>query len=131
MVKNTDNIIITMKLNNIRDTLQKRKKLRNNMTNEEILLWSRLKKRQFKNIKFRRQHSIDHYILDFYAPEIKLAIEIDGGQHFKPEKIEYDNNRDQFLKAAGIKVIRFTNGDIRKNLSGVLLKLQNIINDIK
>jgi very-short-patch-repair endonuclease len=60
----------------------KRQQLRNNLTPAELILWSRLRGKQIYNCKFRRQYSIDYFVIDFYAPEIKLAIEVDGESHF-------------------------------------------------
>jgi len=65
-----------------------RKKLRNNMVSTEIILWSRLKNRQLKGLKFRRQYSIGNYIVDFYCPEHRLAIELDGMTHDNTEKFD-------------------------------------------
>lgn len=100
------------------------------MTEEEIILWSKLKQKQLNGYKFRRQHSIENYILDFYCPEKRLGIELDGGQHYQDEKINYDEKRTNNLKTLNIKIIRFTNFDIRNNLNGVLAKILMTLNDI-
>ena len=97
--------------------------LRNNMTPEEIILWSRIKSKKVKNAFFSRQKVIGNYIVDFYCSEYKLVIELDGGHHFRDNKEKEDIKRDNFLKEQGIKVLRFSNLDIRKNLNGVLEKL--------
>lgn len=96
-----------------------RKRLRASATPQEIILWSRLKKSQL-GYKFRRQHSIGKYILDFYCPEKHLIIEIDGSQHINSE---YDKERDKFLEGLGFKVLRFWDNDVNNNLEGVLLKI--------
>ena len=109
---------------NISKLYPRRKELRNNATPQEILLWSKLKNSQL-NFKFRRQHSIAGYIVDFYCPAKKLVIEIDGSQHFQKEAAIYDNTRTKLFEGLGIKVIRFTNADINVNIEGVLLKIRS------
>ena len=86
-----------------------RKELRNNLTSAEARLWSMLKNKQLEGRKFRRQHSIDNYIVDFYCPEEKLAVELDGQVHDNPVTEKYDNIRDSVLKNYGLKVLRFEN----------------------
>ena len=97
-----------------------RKYLRNNSTNAEKLLWSKLKGSQVLEYKFRRQQGIGSYIVDFYCPEVKLAIEIDGETHIKPDEVEYDKNRQYEIEELGIQFLRFTNRDVLDNLDGVL-----------
>ena len=100
---------------------QIRKDLRNKMTAPEIVLWSKLKNKQFNNCKFRRQHGIGKFIVDFYCPELKLVIEIDGANHFFDKDSEkYDNDRQKFIESQGVKVLRFTNNDILDNLNEVM-----------
>ena len=102
--------------------------LRKNSTIHEKRLWNLLKNRQFHNLKFKRQHPIGDYIIDFICKEIKLIIEIDGGQHNEPESINYDNERTEFLNSLGYKVLRFWNNEIYENIDGVLLKIKQEIN---
>ncbi len=110
----------------------KRRKLRNNMTEPEKRLWYHLKSKQLEDIKFRRQCSIGPFILDFYAFEIKLCIEIDGDSHFESaETLSYDLNRSDYLNQRGIKVIRFNNIDVMKNLDSCLLDIKQEICFIK
>jgi very-short-patch-repair endonuclease len=90
------------------------------MTVEEKMLWNRIRPQVFLLYKFRRQYSVGSYILDFYCPQKKLAIEVDGSQHFVKDGIDYDKNREQFLNSAGISVLRFSNLEVRANLLGVL-----------
>ncbi|OGY43807.1 MAG: hypothetical protein A3B89_03780 [Candidatus Buchananbacteria bacterium RIFCSPHIGHO2_02_FULL_40_13] len=98
-----------------------RKNLRNKLTFYEIILWSKLKNRQINNRKFRRQHGIGNYIVDFFCPELKLVIEVDGANHSFDEKSEqYDTERKKYIESQGIKVIRFGNNEIKDNLIGVL-----------
>ena len=79
--------------------------------------------RQF-GTKFRRQYSVDAYVLDFYAPRVKLAIEVDGDSHFTASGREYDHLRTTYLRAFGIEVLRFTNMDILQNIEGVLTTIE-------
>jgi very-short-patch-repair endonuclease len=99
-----------------RDT---RKTLRNNATDPERRLWQHLRGKQL-GTKFRRQYSVDAYVLDFYAPRSKLAIEVDGDSHFTPKAREYDQERTTHLNRFGIAVLRFTNLEIVENIEGVL-----------
>ena len=103
--------------------LYRRKELRNNSTPEEILLWLRLKNSQ-TGFKFRRQHSIGGYIVDFYCPAKKLVIEIDGPQHFKKENKEYDKIRSDYFEGLSIKVLRFTNLEVDTETERVMKKIK-------
>ncbi|WP_338116906.1 endonuclease domain-containing protein [Vibrio maerlii] len=82
-------------------------------------------------VKFRRQHSIKRYIVDFFCKEIKLAIEIDGNSHFKEDSKSSDAVRDDYLNGLGIRVLRFTNSDIMQNLEVVLSSIRSAINSRK
>ena len=94
--------------------------LRKNMTDAERLLWSKVRRKQLKGLQFYQQKIINDYIVDFYCHEEKLVIEIDGGQHYTEEKIKTDIERDQNLKELGLKVLRYSNLDVLKNIEGVL-----------
>lgn len=94
--------------------------LRRSQTDVEKLLWSKLRNRQIENNKFRRQHPLSNYILDFYCIEQKLAVELDGSQHTKPDQRLYDNKRTKVLNSLGIKVLRFWDNDVLNNLDEVL-----------
>lgn len=102
------------------ETKDYRRDLRKNATPQEVLLWSRLRSGQL-GVKFRRQHAIGSYIVDFYCIEKKFAIEIDGSQHFEETAVLYDKQRTQFLEAQGCTMIRFPNNEININLDGVLM----------
>ena len=110
-------------VNNIKSLLYRRKDLRNKSTPEEILLWLQLKQSKL-GAKFRRQHSIGGYIVDFYCPTKKLVIEIDGPSHLTKENKEYDKIRTEFLKGLDIKVIRFTNLEIATETQRVVDKIK-------
>ncbi len=98
----------------------KRRDLRSHMTLPEVRLWVRLKQRGLLGYKFRRQHPIGPYIVDFYCPKLRLAIELDGGHHFEPEQRAYDRLRQRFIKNAGVLVIRYTNADINTDINAVI-----------
>ena len=91
---------------------EKRRRLRNNPTKVESVLWSYLRNRQIEDTKFRRQFSVDNYIVDFYAPAIKLVVEVDGDTHFKEEEVEYDRRRQSDLELFEVTFLRFTNTDV-------------------
>jgi len=92
--------------------------LRKNPTHAENLLWKYLRRKQFAQLKFRRQQPIDHYIVDFVCIEKKIIIEVDGGQHSIER--EKDIERENYLRRNGFKVLRFWNNDILENIEGVL-----------
>src|SRR5574340_608168 len=94
------------------------RRLRRDETNVERRLWNRLRNGQICDAHFRRQHPAGRYILDFYCPALRLAIELDGGQH--GEMHARDQDRDQWLQANGVTVLRFWNSDVIGNLNGVL-----------
>ncbi|WP_238178368.1 endonuclease domain-containing protein [Calothrix sp. 336/3] len=100
--------------------MEKRRTLRNNLTPAETKIWAKLRGRQVENCKFRRQYSIGAFVVDFYLPELKLAIEIDGESHIQPRAMEYDQERQLFLEAKGIRVMRFTNEQVYQKLDGVV-----------
>ncbi len=94
--------------------------LRRNATDCERILWRHLRNRNFAGYKFRRQHPIDPYVLDFYCPALKLAIELDGSGHSYVLRKKSDQTREDFLAGKGIAVVRFWNHQIRQELDGVL-----------
>jgi very-short-patch-repair endonuclease len=94
------------------------------MTPSENLLWQNLRNRKVSNHKFRRQHPISKYIVDFYCNEAKLVIEVDGGIHFVNDNPEYDKFRTLQLEVIGLKVIRFRNEEVLKNMSKVLAEIR-------
>lgn len=105
----------------------KAKQLRQAMTDAENTLWLHLQKKQFHNLKFRRQQPIGIYIADFVCFEKKLIIELDGGQHNEINNIKHDNKRDEFLQSQGFTVVRLWNNDIFENIDGVLEYLEQVI----
>jgi very-short-patch-repair endonuclease len=99
-------------------TKRRARNLRQNMTETETRLWQALRGRRFEGFKFRRQRAIGPYFADFVCLEKGIVIELDGGQH--AEHMEYDRERDAYLRRAGYEVLRFWNSDVTENLDGVL-----------
>jgi very-short-patch-repair endonuclease len=108
------------KIYNNPDVKDFRKMLRANLTPAEARLWTLLKSKQLENLKFRRQHSVGKYVLDFYCPSLKIAIELDGQYHYNLASIEYDSARTEYLNTMGIKVIRFENKAVFDHTDWVL-----------
>jgi very-short-patch-repair endonuclease len=99
--------------------LERARELRHPQTPAEATLWGALRNRNL-NYKFRRQHPIDRFIVDFYCAQAKLCIEIDGDSHGEASQVEYDAARTACLEELGYKVIRFNNEDVRYNPDAVL-----------
>jgi len=106
--------------------LSRARELRREMTPQERKLWQRLRRKQLFGIKFRRQHPIHRFILDFFCYEHKLTVEIDGDSHYQPDQQEYDQARTDWLAQHGIRVIRFTNRDVDTNIEGVLDEIAQV-----
>ncbi len=94
------------------------RQLRRNATFPERLLWGRLRAGRMNGVKFRRQHPINEFVLDFYCDEARLAIELDGDSH--AGRAEYDNDRSRQLAKLGIRVLRIANDDVLRDLDAVL-----------
>ena len=103
------------------------RQLRENMTDAERLLWAKIRRKQLKGYQFYRQKPIGDYIVDFYCPRAKLVVEVDGGQHFTDEIIEYDGIRDEYLSSLGLMVLRFTNIDVMTHIDGVVERIEGEI----
>jgi very-short-patch-repair endonuclease len=104
--------------------------LRKNMTLSEILLWKKLRDRKIFNTKFRKQHPISMFIVDFYCHELKLVIEVDGDIHNDKESREYDLGRSAELNKFGLKVIRFTNDEVIYNIDSVITRILGVITEL-
>ena len=100
--------------------------LRHNQTEAEAILWSRLRAHRMGGVKFRRQHAIDNYIVDFCSPRRKLILELDGSQHL--EQADYDVERTKHLEAKGYRVLRFWNNEIMNEIDAVLNVIWTEIN---
>ena len=114
-----------MKLNNTSSLRPLRRQLRMSLTPAEALLWKHLQNRQTAGRKFRRQHSIGPYILDFYCPREKLAVELDGAAHDHEQTAERDEARTRYLVSLSIRVLRFENRDVVSNMEGVLRMIED------
>lgn len=106
-------------LYNRQEQTSRRIQLRNDQTPAEWKLWLELRGQQL-GYKFRRQYGIGTFIVDFYCPRLRLAIEVDGDSHFESDAIEYDNKREKYLNDNHIQIVRFTNQDIYHNLDEVI-----------
>ncbi len=104
------------------------RRLRGRLTDAEKLLWSKVRRKQIKNHQFFRQKPLGGFIVDFYCKEARLVIEIDGGQHYEDENIKADREREEFLKSLGLKILRFTNLEVLKNIDGVTAKIYGELN---
>jgi len=102
------------------ELLRRARELRQNATDAEHVLWQLLRNRQLLGYKFRRQHPLAGYVLDFYCHETKLAVELDGSQHTQPDQAAYDAERTRILEAEGLRVLRFWNNDVLRNIEAVL-----------
>ena len=101
------------------------KELRKNMTSAEKKLWYEY----LRTFPYRvhRQRPINHYIVDFYCPKLKLVIEVDGDSHFTSEAQEYDRKRTEILQGYGLKVVRFTNEQVKNNFEGVCQTIEKYL----
>ncbi|MDA9563988.1 endonuclease domain-containing protein [Flavobacteriales bacterium] len=108
-----------------------RKLLRKRATPAEALLWSKLRGRRLDGLKFRRQHSIGKYIVDFYCPKKKLVVELDGKIHESLAAMKYDFKRQNEIELEGIKVIRFTNQQIFDQTKMVLEEISSVVKNLQ
>lgn len=116
-------------VNNLPHLKYFRRKLRKTMTPAEVRLWSYLKRKQLDGRKFRRQHSVRGYILDFYCPSEKLAVELDGEPHNSAMAADYDHERSLFLRLTGIRVIRFENRVVFDMPEALLDKIREVFGE--
>lgn len=99
------------------------------MTEQEKILWQHLRD-EVMGFKFRRQHPIGKFVVDFYCTKLKLAIELDGSPHTNEAGKEYDALRTKVLEHEGIKILRFWNSEVENNISDVLEKIRKTISNI-
>lgn len=116
-------------LHNRPELTDRRKSLRNSSTSAEAVLWRSIKNCQLDGRRFRRQFSVGNFILDFYCPEEKLAIELDGADHFTAAGAYRDGKREEFLKKKGISVIRIENKHVFKIHDQVLEYIKDNFSD--
>ncbi|MFN4092508.1 MAG: endonuclease domain-containing protein [Brevundimonas sp.] len=112
-----------------RETVLKARSLRRRLTPPEARLWTRLRGDQLDGVSFRRQHPIGPFVLDFYCPEAKLAVEVDGSVHSQPEQAAKDQRRTRWLATQGVRVIRIAAEDVRVNLDEVLAFIARTVRD--
>lgn len=110
------------------ENLERKRRLRSEMTRPERLVWSRIRAKQFEALKFRRQHGIGPYIVDFYCPERGVVIEIDGDVHAGESEAARDQRRESYLRSLGLQVIRYMNDDVLNRLDAVLEDLWEKLN---
>ena len=113
------------------EELTERRSLRTNGTKEEAMMWKVLKNRQVSGVRFRRQFSVGAYILDFYCPELKLCIELDGAGHYNSEGLQHDYVRDKYLSELGIRVLRFENLAVLKMQPVMLAEIEAVIAELR
>lgn len=107
------------------------KSMRHSATDAENLMWQILRAKRFMNLKFRRQHVIKPYIVDFYCYEISLVIELDGSQHGMDDAIEYDAERSKFLETLDLRIVRYWNHDVLSRTDVVLEELWQVCFELK
>jgi len=107
------------------------RELRHDSTEAEKLLWAELRNRKLDSLKFRRQHPLDKFIVDFYCNEKKLVVELDGGVHNEKINKEYDEARTAMLAGLNIIVLRFKNEDVINNMKEVLRKISDVIDKVE
>ncbi|MEZ4553756.1 MAG: endonuclease domain-containing protein [Dehalococcoidia bacterium] len=106
-----------------RNNVRAARQLRRPLTPTERLLWEHLRDRRLDGLKFRRQHPVGPFVLDFYCVELRLAIEVDGGVHSTEEQAHHDADRQAVLEEAGIRFIRIPAADIEADLEAVITRL--------
>jgi very-short-patch-repair endonuclease len=107
--------------------LQAARELRQNATKAEALLWDALRSHRLEGYKFRRQHPIGRFVLDFYCAKCHLAVEVDGTTHQEAEQRQNDVLRSQELKECGIRVLRVTNREVEEDMEGVLRRILEVM----
>lgn len=109
---------------------ERRRQLRRDMTKSEKILWDVLRNKKLKE-RFHRQFSVDEYVIDFYCPELKLAIEVEGNIHDLPEQKIYHRKRQEYLETFGIKLFYFRNEEILEELDNVIRKIETEIGKLR
>ena len=115
------------RLYNLTSLKDRRRQLRRQPIPSEAKFWMFLRNRQYRGLKFRRQHSIGGYILDYFCPALRLAIEIDGDSHLKPGRDIYDERRQRWIERQGVTIVRFLSSDVINNFEGVIERLDEVI----
>jgi very-short-patch-repair endonuclease len=123
----SDNQIFEFYFNAKRETVELAKELRKSMTPAEEFLWGKLRNRQFLGLKFRRQHPVEIFVVDFICIEKYLVIEVDGEIHQTPEQKEWDVNRAAEIEKYGLTILRFTNKEVMNHTEKVLQKIREYV----
>jgi very-short-patch-repair endonuclease len=110
-------------------TLKRARSLRRTLTPPEARLWVALRGKALGGVRFRRQHPLGPYILDFYCPALKLAIEVDGEGHGLPDQAAHDARRDAWLTGQGVRTLRVAAIEVRDNLDGVMTDIRAAIEE--
>jgi very-short-patch-repair endonuclease len=105
----------------------KARALRTNLTDAEQRLWSRLRRKQISGVQFYRQRPVGNYIVDFFAPAVRLVIEVDGAQHAERSEAEYDKERSEYLEQVGLRVLRFDDRQVLTETDGVIENIFQIV----
>lgn len=111
----------------LRKALSLKRRLRTELTPAEKLIWTKLRSKQCHLFKFRRQHAIGPFIVDFFCPEQLLVVEIDGDVHAEKTQRTKDLQRERYLRSLGLQIIRYTNHEVLNNLNGVLEHLLGVL----
>ena len=120
------------RLFNKKSEKEKRRHLRNNQTFCEKIVWMNLRRKQICGERFLRQFGIGKFVVDFYCPHLKLAIEIDSDSHFENrDAVEYDKWRQKLIESLGIKIIRFTNVEVNQNIDKVISAIDKYVREIQ
>ena len=109
------------------EAFAKAKDLRRNTTETEKLLWEKIGRNQLSGFRFKRQHPIAHYIVDFYCHKAKLVVELDGGYHNQEDQMIYDTLRTEELMDLGLTVLRFRNEEVRNRMEYVLERIRDFL----
>ncbi len=104
--------------------------LRQNLTDSERVLWSRLRGKQLSEVQFYRQKPLGDYIVDFYAPQARLVVEVDGSQHFEGPQADEDRRRDEYLASVGLRVLRFHSREVIAETEAVLEAIHKAIMEL-
>lgn len=105
--------------------------LRANMTPAEKRLWTRLRRKQVRGWSFYRQRPIDRYIVDFYCPDLGLVVEVDGRSHSGEQKLREDLNRQERLRSLGLRVLRFSDQQVMRDLENVMRGIEGVVVDLE
>jgi very-short-patch-repair endonuclease len=105
----------------------KARSLRNNLTDAEQRLWSHLRRKQLSGVQFYRQKPIGSYVVDFYAPAVRLVVEVDGSHHLEATQTKYDKRRTRYLEQMGLEVLRFDDLQVLTQTKSVMQKVFQIV----